>query len=72
MLVSTKDLAFESVLLLALGAYATSLIRQDLLRSTRRFVFTFLEGQDPVLNSLLPFLFPLAQQGLVARLLRRD
>ena len=44
MLVSTKDLAFESVLLLALGAYATSLIRQDLLRSTRRFVFTFLEG----------------------------
>lgn len=71
MLVSTRDLAFESVLLLALEAYATSLIRQDLLRSTRRFVFTFL-GQDPVLNFILPYLFPLAQQGLVARLLRWD
>lgn len=61
MLVSTKDLAFESVLLLAPWSLRHKLDSSG--PSPRRFVFTFLEGQDPVLNFILHFLFPLARRA---------
>lgn len=60
-LVSTKDLAFESVLLLALGAYATSLIRQDLVLVA--LCLRSYKDRTLFLIFIPHFLFPLARRA---------